>query len=264
MYACSNLPDPQWHTRDDLLAPEDGTHVPMPQTSPCTPLRPSSSSAPSRCWWAALSSILATPSLLRGTPSGHPVGVSCVAIIRRRGGTDRRASTTLARASLAVHTTTPSLLAHRPSGLPVRESIGAIVRVSRPRWSNRHWWRHYRLHWRQDRLWASEMMHPAAPSLLVCRPSVWAVYCTIERVNWPRRPRLCWWLRGWQRGWRSGWRRGWRRGRLSGQRCGWLRCGTAYAGSRAAEIFLLLRPHVQIEPWGRHAVIHLGRAHASH
>merc|ERR1719445_1199913 len=109
-----------WHARDDLLAPEDGTHVPAPQTSPCTPICPSSSSAPSRCWWAALSSILATPSLLRGTPAGHPVGVSCVAVIRRRGGTDRRASTTLAGASLAVHTTTPSLLAHRPSGLPVR------------------------------------------------------------------------------------------------------------------------------------------------
>jgi len=257
-----------WHARDDLLAPEDGTHVPAPQTSPCTPNCPSSSSAPSRCWWAALSSVLATPSLLRGTPSGHPVGVSCVAVIWRRGGTDWRASTALTGASLAMHTTAPSLLAYRPASLPIRESVGAVVRIGGSRWGYRHRWRRYRLHWRQDRLRASEMMHPATPSLLVSCPSIHGIHCAVEGVHWPRRPGLCWRLRGWQRGLRRGRRRGrrrgWRRGRLSGQCCGWLRCGAANASSRAAEILLLLRPHVQIEPRGSHAIVHLGRAHASH
>jgi len=170
--------------RQTLPAPEDGTHVPAPEALP----NQSCSSATSCRRRASFSSILAAPCLFRSTPTRHPISKSCVAIVRRRSGTNWRASwTSLTGATLAMHAATPSLLAHRPTGLPISESIGAIVRVSGGGWDNgnhRHRGWYYRLHW-HDRLWASEMMNPTAPSLFVCPPCTLHTGCTIEWVNRP-------------------------------------------------------------------------------
>jgi len=172
--------------KQTLPAPEDGTHVPAPEALPCKSQSPSCSSATSCRWRASFACILATPRLFRGTPTRHPIGKSCVAVVRRRGGTHWRAPrTSLTRATLTMHAATPGLLAHRPTGLPISEPVGAIVRVSGGCWGNRHHghrgWRHDR----HDRLRASEVMNPAAPSLFVCSPCTLHTRCTIEWVNRP-------------------------------------------------------------------------------
>ena len=177
------------------LVPEDGTGASAPQVHHS----PNLSSATSSCWWAGLASIPAAPILLWRTPSCHPIGKASIAIIGRAGCTDWGAAGSLTWAALSVNPAAPFFLWHTPPRLPVGEAICAIVWVYRASWNDGCWKRHrHRDHWRCDWPWATDMVNPAAPSLLVCLPSGWCVHCAIEGVT------TRWW--GARRCWRSGWR----------------------------------------------------------
>jgi len=200
------------------------------------------SSATSSCWRASLASILAAPILLWRTPSCHPVGKACIAIVRGSDGCDRRATGSLPWAALPMHPAAPLLLAHRPSHHPVGEAVGAIVWVSRRSWRDgHHRWRrrHDRPRNWSDWLRASDMVDPAAPRALVCLPHGWRVHCAIEGIDWTARPR-----RRRRPRWRRCGRRGWRRGRRrSGVRNNWCLGGATDSASAAAILLLLRRPH---------------------
>jgi len=200
------------------------------------------SSTASSCGWAALASIPAAPILLWRTPSRHPVGKACVAIVGSAGSTDRRAPNALSWAPLSVHPAAPLLLAHRPSYHPIGEAVSAIVWVGRGAWhdGHRHW--HWLWHRRGDWLRASHVVDPAAPRPFVCFPHVRRVHRAIEGVNWSDRPRRR--HRARRRPWRSlgrRWRWGrWRRWRGSRPHsCYERRCDRATHTSCAAAILLL-------------------------
>ena len=205
-------------------------------TTPLTSLTGLSSAAAS-CWWATLASVLAAPLLLWRTPSRHPIGEACVAIVGSAGSTDRSASSTLARAALSMHPAAPFFLAHRPSHHPIGEAVSAIVWVGRRSYRYRHWCWHW--HWRRgDWLRASNVVDPAAPRPFVCFPHVRRVHRAIEGVNWSDRPRRR--HRARRRPWRSRrWGR-WRRWRGSRPHsCNERRCDRATHASCAAAILLL-------------------------
>jgi len=192
------------------------------------------------CRRTTLALVGATPSFLCYTPSSHPIGISCHAIIWLRCGD----ATYLARASLAMHPAAPSLLSHGPSYLPVCITIGTIVWVSRSDWCNGYNWLrrdHNRRRWSGR---APPVVHTATPCLLVFCPCRLWVDCTIEWVTRGNRARWAWpWRRG-RPGWRCCWRRGWRRSRWC---CGcrrWECCGCASnTCCHAAVLLLFIRPH---------------------
>jgi len=225
------------------VSPEDGAQAPAPLA--CTAHRASLtalSSTTSSSWRATLASIPAAPILLWRTPSRHPVGKACVAIVGSAGDAHRRTPDALSWAPLSMHPAAPLLLAHRPSHHPIGEAVSAIVWVGRRTWhdGDRHWYWYW--HRWGDWLRASNMVDPAAPRSFVCFPHVWRVHRTIERVDWTDRPRRRHWAR--RRPWRSRgrrWRWGrWRRWRGSRphscyERC----CDRATHASCAATILLL-------------------------
>lgn len=207
-------------------SPEDGAGASASQV--LHSLSPTGiSSTTSNCWWATLASILAAPILLWHTPPCHPIGKTCVAIVGRAGDADGSATGSLVWAALSMHPATPLLLAHRPSCDPIGKTISAIVWVGRSSWHDGHG-RHHRRHrhW-SDRLRAADVVHPAAPGLLVSRPSVYCPHCAVEGVDWTdwsrlwnrtrRRPWRSWWGCG-RRRWRRRWRRSglWSSGHLGG------------------------------------------------
>lgn len=190
------------------------------------------SSTTSSCWRATLASIRAAPLLLGNTPTSHPVGESCIAIVWSSGGDNGSATGCLPRATLSMHPATPFLLANRPSHDPIGEAVSTIVWVGRGGWYDGHWHQH-----RGDWLRASHVVDPAAPRLLICFPHVWRVHCTIERINWTDRPRRWRRARRWLRWWGCWWR-GWRRCRWW-SRLNYWRLGGATDSTGAATILLL-------------------------
>jgi len=213
--------------------------APAPSSAPLTEPRTGLSSTTSSCWWAALASILATPILLRCTPTRHPVGEACVAIVGGRSdGGGRSATGALPWAALTVHPAAPLLLAHRPSHNPIGETISAVVWVGRRTWRDGH---HRHWDWR-DWLRATNMVVPAAPRLLVCFPHGRRVHRTIEGVDWTDRSR--WRRRARRRPWGRGWGCGWWGRRRSGLRRYGCRLGGATDSACTAAILPLhWRPH---------------------
>jgi len=224
------------------VSPEDGAGASAPRVHRSLSLTRLSSTT-SSCWWAALASIPAAPILLWCTPSGHPVGEACVAVVGGRSGAGRSAAGALSRATLSMHPAAPLLLAHRPSHHPIGEAVGTIVWVGRRSWHDGCWQWHW--HRRGDWLRASNVVDPAAPRPLVGLPHVRCVHCAIEGVDWTDRPRRrcrarrrpwrCWWGCGW---W--GWRRSRRRG---GLRNNWHLGGATDSTCTAAILLLRWRPH---------------------
>jgi len=186
---------------------------------------PQSSAAPSSRG-AAFACVVATPVLLWCRPSCHPIGESSIAIVRRRGGADGRAATSLIRAALPMDSAAPLFLAHGPACLPIGESICAIVWVCWWSWRNWHGrWKHWHGHGHWHGHWhghgrnvrASSMVHPAAPRFFICLPCALCIHCTIEGINRSRRSR-CRCGSRWQGG--GGWRCRWRCWRWCGWCCG--------------------------------------------
>jgi len=236
------------------VSPEDGTRGRQRlSTTPLTSLTGLSSTAAS-CWWATLASVPAAPLLLWRTPSRHPIGKACVAIVGRAGSTDRSASSTLllAGAALSMHPAAPFFLAHRPSHHPIGEAVSTIVWVGRRSYRHRHWcWHWHWWHWRGNWLRASNVVDPAAPRPLVRLPHARCVHCTIEGVDWTDRPRRrcrarrcrARWQRARRRLW-WGWWGCWRGSRWrSGLRNDWCLGGATDSASLAAVLLLCWRPH---------------------
>jgi len=230
------------------VSPEDGASASAPRVHRSLSLT-GLSSATSSCWWAALASIPAAPILLWCTPSGHPVGEACVAIVGGRSGAGRSATGALSWAALSMHPAAPLFLAHRPSHHPIGEAVGTIVWIGRRSWHDGR--RQWHWHWRGDWLRASNVVDPAAPRPLVRLPHVRCVHCTIEGVDWTDRPRRrCrarWQRARWQRARRRlwwGWWGCWRGSRWrSGLRSGWCLGGATDSASLAAVLLLCWRPH---------------------
>lgn len=227
------------------VSPEDGACASAPRVHPSLSLTRLSSTT-SSCWWAALASIPAAPILLWRTPSGHPIGEACVAIVgSRSGGCGRSATGALSWAALSMHPAAPLFLAHRPSHNPIGEAVGTVVWVGRRSWDDGR--RQWHWHWRGDWLGASNVVNPAAPTPLICLPDVRCVHCAVEGVDWTDRPRRrcrarrrpwrCWWGCG-----RWGWRWSRRRG---GLRNNWLLGGGGATDSACTAAIRLLRwrPH---------------------
>jgi len=224
----------------------------------------SSLSTPACGWRAAFSGVVATPLLLRYTPSSHPICESSIAIIRCRSSPHRRTPTCrLTGASLSMNPAAPFLFRDTPTCLPIRESISAIVWVC---WGGWHRWHH----WRQDWLywwqwwwywsrwrrcgWTSAVVDSATPRFLGSCPRIFCIHSAIEWVNWTDRHWMRWWQRvRWRRRRRRWWCgrwRGWRRRERSGwnchwrlwKSCGWTSCGATPAHGAAAEVLLCLGP----------------------
>jgi len=226
------------------VSPEDGAGASAPRVHRSLSLTRLSSTT-SSCWWAALASIPAAPILLWRTPSGHPVGEACVAIVGGRSGAGRSATGALSWAALSMHPAAPLFLAHRPSHHPIGEAVGTIVWIGRRSWHDGR--RQWHWHWRGDWLRASNVVDPAAPRPLVCLPHVRCVHRTVEGIDWTDGPRRRDRARGrsWRCWWGSGWR-SWRRSRRwSGHWSGWCLGRSAATNSPCTAAILLLRwrPH---------------------
>merc|ERR1712045_645431 len=108
---CSVLKNRRSPTPEDgAVAPAQVACLTMPHTCMLCqdPLLRLFSGASSSCRRAALAFMFATPSLLRNTPPGHPVGVSCSTVI----WLGCCHATYLARAAPAMHSAAPSFLAN--------------------------------------------------------------------------------------------------------------------------------------------------------
>jgi len=223
------------------------------------PRRTYFSRASTGCWWTSFALVGATPCFLGDRPTCHPIRESSVTIVWLRG---RHTSTTLVRATLTMDAAAPFLFRHRPTGLPICEAICAIVGVRRGR---------------RLRGLATNVVYPAAPTLLGSIPCEILPDGAIVRIDWPgwhhraghwRQPhRSRWrrWPRGWRRWRRCGWRGRWRCWEGSGRNRHWsLWKGcrrAAPANCHTAIVPLRLGPHplhhacVPHAPFASHATI---------
>jgi len=159
---------------------------------------------------ATFAAVTAAPCLLGDRPSCHPIRITCIAIVRQRGGL---ATTCCWWAALSMDLAAPSLFPNTPSCDPIGEAIRAIIRICWPHWQ--HWldrqhWQHWHNNWGYGgHLRTALMVNPAAPSFLVWCPRRLSINSAIERVagwHWtdrPRRRRRGWcWCGEWSR-WHS-------------------------------------------------------------
>jgi len=141
---------------------------------------------------ATFAAVTAAPCLLGDRPSCHPIRITCIAIVRQRGGL---ATTCCWWAALSMDLAAPSLFPNTPSCDPIGETIRAIVWICWPHWQ--HWLdRQYWHHWLDRQYWhhnwgygghlcgTALVVDSAAPTLLSWCPSGLRIYGAIERVGW--------------------------------------------------------------------------------